>query len=121
LEIPQILISPSIDPLSDKNCELTGTEVDQILTFNAASGSFDTENEELTVANLYAGLESLGFSEHVLSQVPANLAVQRVDDVEWSDLGEPNRVLGILAATGRRPQWADSFVRTRRSEERFGL
>ncbi|MGC1678563.1 MAG: glycosyltransferase [Candidatus Binataceae bacterium] len=32
LPIPQILISPSIDPLADKNRELTRTEIDAVLT-----------------------------------------------------------------------------------------
>jgi len=32
LEIPQVLISPSIDPLSDKNREMTAAETDQILS-----------------------------------------------------------------------------------------
>jgi trehalose synthase len=32
LEIPQVLIAPSIDPLSDKNRELTETEINEILT-----------------------------------------------------------------------------------------
>ncbi len=32
LEIPQVLVSPSIDPLSEKNCELERTEIETILT-----------------------------------------------------------------------------------------
>jgi trehalose synthase len=31
LDLPQVMITPSIDPLSDKNRELTDTEIDQVL------------------------------------------------------------------------------------------
>jgi trehalose synthase len=31
LDLPQVMITPSIDPLSDKNRELTESEIDQVL------------------------------------------------------------------------------------------
>ena len=48
--------------------------------------------------------------------MPVHLAVQRVDDVKWSDLGEPNRVLDVLSSSRYRPAWVDSFERERAVE-----
>jgi mannose-1-phosphate guanylyltransferase len=61
--------------------------------------------ESRVVERLYAGLRSIGFSEKVLAQDPLNLAVLPVNGVQWSDLGEPQRVMETIARTGIRPQW----------------
>jgi len=83
--------------------------------FRLASPSLASLDEE-AAESLYAKLESVGFSEQILSRCPPNLAVQRVDDVKWSDLGEPSRVLDILSSAHYRPAWVDSFQRERAME-----
>jgi mannose-1-phosphate guanylyltransferase len=66
----------------------------------------DTTLEERMIERLYADLRSTGFSERVLAgERPVNLAVLPVRGVEWSDLGEPRRVMDAVARTGIRPQW----------------
>jgi mannose-1-phosphate guanylyltransferase len=66
----------------------------------------DTTFEQRTIERLYADLRSTGFSERVLAaERPVNLAVLPVRGVEWSDLGEPRRVMDAVARTGIRPQW----------------
>jgi mannose-1-phosphate guanylyltransferase len=69
-----------------------------------------TTFEEKTVGRLYANIPSIGFSERVLAEHPVNLAVLPVHGVEWSDLGEPRRVMDTIARTGIRPQWLTAQV-----------
>ncbi len=77
------------------------------LSFKKIRPVIDTSFEEKTIERLYAGLPSTGFSERVLvAERPVNLAVLPVSGVEWSDLGEPRRVMETIARTGIRPQWA---------------
>lgn len=56
-----------------------------------------THGEEAAIEALYAGLPSTNFSEQVLVSRPEDLAVLPVGGVQWSDLGEPGRVLSVLA------------------------
>ena len=86
--------------------------------FKLASEPLASADEQAAAESLYAGLEAVGFSEQILSRCPPNLAVQRVDDVKWSDLGEPNRVLDVMAAAQHRPAWAKLFQRQREIERR---
>ncbi|HVB79366.1 MAG TPA: sugar phosphate nucleotidyltransferase [Candidatus Binataceae bacterium] len=75
------------------------------LAFNRIRPVIDTAFEEKTLQRVYADLRSTGFSERVLAEHPVNLAVLPVHGVEWSDLGEPRRVMDTIARTGIRPQW----------------
>src|SRR5262249_47524369 len=52
----------------------------------------------------------VGFSEGVLARCPGGLMVHRVDDVDWSDLGEPDRVLNTLRMIGHEPGWVKPFL-----------
>ncbi|MGC1342936.1 MAG: sugar phosphate nucleotidyltransferase [Candidatus Binataceae bacterium] len=67
-------------------------------------------DEEAAAERLYERLKSTGFSEQILSQCPPNLAVMKMDDVEWNDLGEPARVLDVVASMRRRPRWFENFA-----------
>ncbi len=87
--------------------------------FKLASQSLASADEQAAAESLYAGLEAVGFSEQILARCPPNLAVQRVDDVKWSDLGEPDRVLDVMAAAQRRPAWVELFQRQREIEGRL--
>jgi mannose-1-phosphate guanylyltransferase len=68
--------------------------------------AFNTLGEEEALRWLYARLPSMNFSHGVLAACPANLAVLPVNGTDWSDWGEPRRVLATLARLGIRPQWA---------------
>ncbi|MHB8382006.1 MAG: sugar phosphate nucleotidyltransferase [Candidatus Binataceae bacterium] len=70
------------------------------------------ETEEVAATRLYRRIASAGFSEQILSRCPSNLAVLKVNDLEWNDLGEPARVLDVVATMRRRPRWFDNFVRS---------
>jgi mannose-1-phosphate guanylyltransferase len=69
---------------------------------------FETTAERKALAELYARIEQTNFSHQVLAVRPEDLAVMRVGDVGWSDLGEPNRVLSTLARIGMESELAVS-------------
>jgi mannose-1-phosphate guanylyltransferase len=57
---------------------------------------------------LWASLTSGDFSHQVLTPSAQNLAVLRVGDIGWSDLGTPQRVRAALARSGVKPWWQES-------------
>jgi mannose-1-phosphate guanylyltransferase len=54
-----------------------------------------TRVEAAVAQGVYHGLPSTDFSRGVLGPSPADLAVLPVRGVEWSDLGNPDRVLAL--------------------------
>ena len=58
-----------------------------------------------TVRRLYEQLPAIDFSHQILESA-ANLAVLRVSDVGWTDLGEPRRVSRLMASLGIREKWS---------------
>jgi len=64
--------------------------------------------ESETVRSLYSRLPSTNFSDGVLVSHPGHLAVLPVRGVEWSDWGDPTRVLKTLERLGAHPEWAPS-------------
>lgn len=79
--------------------------------FTEALGQAQNLDEEYASEVLYEKLEAVGFSEQVLPREPSNLAVQLVDDVQWSDLGEPERLIDTLQTLKSRPAWLEDFAR----------
>src|SRR6266496_2982592 len=70
--------------------------------------TFGTAAEQGAVRELYSRIPEANFSHQVLALRPDDLAVLRVGDVGWSDLGEPARVLSTLARLGVRTELAMS-------------
>jgi len=56
---------------------------------------------------LWASLTSGDFSQQVLTPSTQYLAVLRVGDIGWSDLGTPERVRAAMARSGIRPWWGE--------------
>jgi mannose-1-phosphate guanylyltransferase len=74
--------------------------------FHSIYPTLGTTFEEKTVEALYRDLPVLDFSRHVLAASRKNVAVLPVDGIEWSDLGEPRRVMAVrkdLGYGGRLP------------------
>jgi len=70
-----------------------------------------TPHEDEVVRPLYRQLESTECSREVLVRSPDNLAVLRLKGIDWSDLGEPQRVMATLSRIGcecRLPALSDS-------------
>jgi mannose-1-phosphate guanylyltransferase len=76
--------------------------------FAAITPTFETAREHQALAELYSRIDDLNFSHEVLAARPQDLAVMRVADVGWSDLGEPVRVLAALAHLGVQSELAMS-------------
>jgi len=67
-----------------------------------------TFGEKEAIAEIYSHLNTLDFSSHVLAKLPHRLAVLPIHGVEWSDLGEPQRVFEVLCKEGLHVEWANA-------------
>lgn len=56
--------------------------------------------DQRALDDLYSQIPTVNFSQRVLSACPTALAVLRADSLGWSDLGDPGRVLSVLARKG---------------------
>jgi hypothetical protein len=54
---------------------------------------------------LFHRLPLTNFSDHVWTKRPENLTVLPLNHVEWSNLGDPDRVLALLEPKGIRSEW----------------
>ena len=73
--------------------------------FEAIRRSLFTAHERAAMRDLYSGIRSSNFSQHVLSTQANSLAVLRATGLGWSDLGEPGRVLSVLERKGVQSDW----------------
>jgi hypothetical protein len=77
-----------------------------------------TRFEELEIERLYWRLAPIDFSRDLLARNPASLAVLPIDGVQWSDLGQPERVMNVLALLGKLGTYCtDSSCRNPESDE----
>lgn len=81
------------------------TELDLYRSFAPLYPSLMTSSEEQTIAKLYRSIDSADFSRDVLARRPMNLAVLPVRGCQWSDLGEPERVINLIRERGITPVW----------------
>jgi len=68
--------------------------------------TFGSEAETTAIQELYSRIPETNFSHEVLAMRASDLAVMRVSDIGWSDLGEPSRVLATLERIGVQSQFA---------------
>ena len=93
----------------DALLRMTQAAVPQLYTsFTALTPSFESARERNALAELYSRIDDVNFSHEVLAARPQDLAVMRVGDVGWSDLGDPARVLSTLALIGVQSELAMS-------------
>jgi mannose-1-phosphate guanylyltransferase len=64
-----------------------------------------TARESGVVERLYERIPIASFSDEVLERHPINLGVLPVHGIEWSDLGEPQRVMAVLSRLGDHLEW----------------
>ena len=64
-----------------------------------------TEHERWATGQAYELAERASFSRSVLERCPDKLAVMRLSEVSWCDLGTPERVVKTLDELGIRPEW----------------
>jgi mannose-1-phosphate guanylyltransferase len=70
-----------------------------------------TSSEEPTIEKLYGSIDSLDFSRDVLARRAMNLAVLPVRGCQWSDLGEPERVVNLIRQRKIAPLWHNEPLR----------
>jgi mannose-1-phosphate guanylyltransferase len=73
--------------------------------FGADSYLYDAERDSTLGETAYAALTPGDFSQQVLSVSTERLAVLRLGDVGWSDLGTPERVIFAMIRSGLRSEW----------------
>jgi mannose-1-phosphate guanylyltransferase len=82
------------------------TVPDLFRSFARMSPILLTSSEERSIDRLYASIGHADFSRDVLVRRPINLAVLPVQGCEWSDLGEPDRVVELLRRQRIQPRWS---------------
>jgi mannose-1-phosphate guanylyltransferase len=74
--------------------------------FERIAPAIGTSYEAAAIGALYSQLRESNFSQEILTRQFLRLAVLPVTGMEWSDWGDPARVLGSLARIGVQPEWA---------------
>ena len=64
-----------------------------------------SSREAATAEAVYAALPSINFSRSVLARAPDRFVTMPVSGLEWSDLGDPRRVVATLRGTGQPISW----------------
>jgi mannose-1-phosphate guanylyltransferase len=74
-------------------------------SFSKIRDTLGATRERGGLERLYERIPTASFSDEVLARHPINLGVLSVHGVEWSDLGEPQRVTALLSRLGVHPKW----------------
>jgi len=79
---------------------------------------FSASDSETRVPDwLYDRIDPADFSRQVLSPGAKRLLTLRLDEVEWNDLGDPDRVISVLLASGLElPNWATRWRAAKEAE-----
>ena len=78
--------------------------------FAAAAKQIGKADEAAVIRSIYSWIDETNFSSQVLEKSVDRLMVMRVADVMWSDLGEPQRVVGTLRTIGIQPDWLQAIA-----------
>jgi mannose-1-phosphate guanylyltransferase len=76
------------------------------VSFSKIYDLLGTAGEPGGIERLYERTPAASFSDEVLERYPTYLGVLPVHGIEWSDLGEPQRVMAVLSRLGIHPEWA---------------
>lgn len=74
-------------------------------SFSQVMNADTPHKEEIAATHAYTRIAASSFSDDVLMKAGRRLAVRPVNDLDWSDLGEPRRVYQALEAAGWDPPW----------------
>ena len=80
-----------------------------VAAFEPLRRALSTSREPLVAERLYGTLPSINFSDRVLVPGASRLATVRVKGVEWSDLGNMERLVATIRRSGGRPRWMDQL------------
>jgi mannose-1-phosphate guanylyltransferase len=82
---------------------VASTEPELSRALRAVAPLLGSPGESAALDHAYASLSTLGFSEAVLTRASGRLAVLRVKDVGWCDLGSPQRLIECARRQGVEP------------------
>jgi mannose-1-phosphate guanylyltransferase len=81
---------------------------DMMSRFEQLKDTVDTAEQLRVIEAIYEALPHRNFSSHLLQRVPEELTVLEMNDVLWSDWGNPERLLSGLENIGRQPAIAEA-------------
>src|SRR6185295_16634425 len=81
---------------------------DMMSRFERLKDTSDPAEQLRVIEAIYDALPNRNFSSHLLQRVPERLAVMEMQDVLWSDWGNPERILSGLENIGRQPALAEA-------------
>ena len=98
--------------------ELALTSVPGLMRALRSAPIFSASESETRIAEwLYDRIDSADFSRQVLSPGAKRLVTLRLGEVEWNDLGDPDRVISALLESGLElPSWATRWRSARKTE-----
>ena len=80
---------------------------DLVIALDPLRRAMGTDHEAGVAETVYTTLPTLSFAERVLAPAPERLVTVRVKGVEWSDWGNPQRVLATVRRAGWQPSWLE--------------
>ncbi len=83
---------------------------DSFRMFDISKKMLRTSQEKPLLRAIYSWLPDSNFSSDILEKATDMLMVKRVPEVGWSDLGEPQRVLGTLRELGIKTNWSPAIA-----------
>lgn len=83
---------------------------DTFRMFDISKRMLRTPQEKPLLRAIYSWLPDSNFSSDILEKAVEMLMVKRVAEVGWSDLGEPQRVLGTLKDLGIKASWSPALA-----------
>lgn len=79
-----------------------------------AAGRIGAEYEPLALSQVYKNLEEADFSRDILQAVARECIVHRMEGVDWSDWGQPQRIAESLERIGRKGNFPPGLLERRR-------
>ena len=84
-----------------------GTVPSLLQVFQSMKAASLSDGEIRIPDSIYDGIAPTDFSRHILAVATDKLLALRLENIEWSDLGDPYRVLvTLLEKNGSLPSWA---------------
>ena len=74
--------------------------------FEQLRKSIGTQKEGQTLQAIYCDMPHRNFSSDLLHYVPENVGVMEMDEILWSDWGQPRRIVETLRVIGKEPAFS---------------
>ena len=78
--------------------------------FERLGSTVGTVHECQTLRQIYQDMPSLDFSRELLQRFPEHLGVMELEEVLWSDWGQPERIVHTLKTLGKEPAFPSDIL-----------